>query len=98
MFGENPSTQMAGLVSSFKYEESNYMVSEEMEEYVLASSEAAYEYPGEQALMWFMAAGGGLYDGNDSCWWDQRKPSFNIHTCSDNNNWETTAIHMSIYK
>ena len=51
MFGENPSTQMAGLVSSFKYEESNYMVSEEMEEYVLASSEAAYEYPGEQALM-----------------------------------------------
>ena len=35
--GVNPSTQMSSLVSSFKYEESNYMVAEVLEEYALAS-------------------------------------------------------------
>ena len=32
------------------------MVAEAMEEYALASAEAAYEYPGEQAPMGFLAA------------------------------------------
>ena len=38
MLAGKPSTQMAGLGSSFKYEESNSMVAEEMEEYALASA------------------------------------------------------------
>ena len=46
MLVENPSTKMAGLGSSFQFEESNYMVTEEMEEYVLASADAAYEDTG----------------------------------------------------
>ena len=40
-----------------------------MEEYTLASTEAAYEDPGEQATMGFMTAGGGFHDGNTSHWW-----------------------------
>ena len=58
----NPSTQMDGSGSSFKYEESNSMEAEAMEEYALASAEADYEDPGEQAQMGFMAAGGGFHD------------------------------------
>ena len=42
MVSGNPSTQMSILGSSFKSEESNYMVAEAMEEYILASKEAAY--------------------------------------------------------
>ena len=34
------------------------MVAETMEEYLLASVEAAYKNPGEQAPMGFMASGG----------------------------------------
>ena len=41
-----PLTQMAGLGSSFQSEESNSVVAEAMEEYVLASAEAVYEDPG----------------------------------------------------
>ena len=47
---------MAVLGSSFQFEEINYMKAEAMEEYVLASAEAAYEDPGEQAPMGFLAA------------------------------------------
>ena len=39
MLGGIPSTQMAGLGSSFKYEEKNYVLEEAMKEYVLASAE-----------------------------------------------------------
>ena len=46
MLGGNPSTQMDGLFSSFQYGEIKYMVSEAVEEYLLASEEAAYEYRG----------------------------------------------------
>ena len=38
----NPSTQMSVLGSSFKYKESKSVVAEAMEEYILASAEAAY--------------------------------------------------------
>ena len=76
MLAGNPSIQMAFLVSSFQYEESNSMVAEAMEEYALACIEAACEYPGEQAPMGFMATGGGFYDGNASHWWDQKHPPF----------------------
>ena len=37
---------MAGLGSSFKYEESNSMIAESMEGYSLDSEEAAYEDTG----------------------------------------------------
>ena len=59
---------MAGLGSIFQSEESNYMVAETMEEYAFNSAEAAYEDPGEQAPMGFMAAWGGFHDGNYSNW------------------------------
>ena len=59
---------MVGLGSSFQYEESNYMVAEAMEEYALASAEAAYENPGKQAPMVFMEAGGRFHDGNAYHW------------------------------
>ena len=36
-----PSTQMAGLGSSFQYKERKYIVAEAMEEYALASAETA---------------------------------------------------------
>ena len=42
------------LSSSFKYEENNSMVAEIMVEYALASTEAANENLGEQALMVFL--------------------------------------------
>ena len=48
------------------------MVAEAMEEYALASAEAAYEDTMEQAPMGFMATGGGFHDGNVSHWWDQK--------------------------
>ena len=67
---------MSGLGSSFHYEESKYMISEAMEEYALASIEAAYEDPREHASMGFMAAGGGFKDGNISHWWYQKHSSF----------------------
>ena len=57
MLAVNHSIQMSGLVSSFQYEESNSMVMESMEQYSLASEEAAYEDPWERAPMGFMSAG-----------------------------------------
>ena len=60
---------MDGLGSRFKYEESNSMVAEAMEEYALAYEEEAYEdHPEEQEPMGFMATGGGFNDGNYSHW------------------------------
>ena len=47
---------MSGLGSSFQYEEINYMVAEATEEILLASAEAAYEDPGEQASLGSMAS------------------------------------------
>ena len=41
MIAGNPSTQMAGLGSSFQYKERKYIVAEAMEEYALASAEAS---------------------------------------------------------
>ena len=45
-----------------------------MEEYALASAEAAYEDPGEQAPMGFMATGVVFHDGNASHWWELKHP------------------------
>ena len=96
MLAENPSTQMYGLGSSFQYEEINSMTLEAMEEYALASAEVAYEEPGEQEPMIFMAAGGLFNDGNASHWRDHKHPSFISQTCSENTNWENADIHMSV--
>ena len=58
-----------------------------MEEYALASAEAAYEYPGEQAPMGFLAA---------SHWWDIKKNTFTSQTFSENTNWDTATVHISL--
>ena len=50
------------------------MLAEAMEDYALASKDAAYEDQGEQAQMGFMATGGGFHHGNVSHWWDRKHP------------------------
>ena len=80
MIGVSPSTKMSGLVSSFQYEEINYMVAKAMEEYASSSADVSYKDTGEHAPMGFMMAGGGFYDENASQWWDQKQPSFPSHT------------------
>ena len=67
-----------------------------MEEYALASTEAAYEGPREQASIGSMAKGGGFNYGNVSHWWYQKHSSFISYNCSNNTNWETAAVHMSV--
>ena len=46
------------------------MAAETMQEYSLASAETAYEDPGEQAPIGFMATEGVFDDLNASHWWD----------------------------
>ena len=58
MLGGNPSMQMSIFWVSFQAGENNYMMSEALEGYVLASVESAYEDTGQQAPMVFMASGG----------------------------------------
>ena len=72
MLAGNPSTQTDGFGSRFQYEESNYMVAEEMEEHALASAEAAYKYPGELTPIGFMVTGGVFHYENASHWWDKK--------------------------
>ena len=49
VLAENPSSKISVFGSIFQSEESNSMVAEAMEEYALASAEAAYEDQGGQA-------------------------------------------------
>ena len=58
MRGRCSSIQTSDLISRFKDETDNSMVAETMEEYALASAEAAYENPGKQAPMVFMESSG----------------------------------------
>ena len=46
--------------------------------------------------MGFMAAGGGFRDGDVYHWWYQKQPSFTIQTCSENTNWDTATVRMSV--
>ena len=47
--------------------------------------------------MGLMAPGGKFYDGNAAHWCDQTPPpSFPRQTCSENTNWETAAVQMSV--
>ena len=66
--------QMSEMVSSFKYEEYNPIMQESLEEYVLASSESAYEDPEEQAPMIFTDPGVELHYGKASHLQDQKQP------------------------
>ena len=68
VLGVDPSIKMNGLSSSFWSEEYNFMRLKALEEYTLDAAEAAYEEPGEQAPIVFMASWGGFNDGNASHW------------------------------
>ena len=72
------------------------MMSEALEEYELSSAESVFEDPNQQAQMEFMASGGEFHYGNTSHWADQKRHTFPRSTYSDNNNWGTTAICMSV--
>ena len=96
MLEGNLSTKMIGLGSISQSEESNYTVAEAMEEYLLASTEAAYGYPGEQAPMVCIASGGGFQYRSYYHWWEQKHPSFPSQNFSENTNWETASRHMSM--
>ena len=68
-----------------------------MEEYALASAEAAYENPGEQAPMGFMAPGGEIQGSeNTPPWMNRKRSSFPSLPGNDNTNWETAAVNMSV--
>ena len=54
----------------FQYKENKCMVEKELEEYELESVESAYEDPGENAKIGFMASGGAFHDVNDYHWAD----------------------------
>ena len=76
----------------------NYMLMETMEEHVLASVEEAYENPGEQAPMGFMASGGEIQiSKNTSPGMDWKRLSFPSPTGNKNTNWDTAVVHMSVY-
>ena len=63
---------------------------------MLASAEGADEDPGKQMPMVIMASGGVFNYGNSSNWWNQRHHSFPNQTCSENTNWETAVVCMSV--
>ena len=46
--------------------------------------------------MEFMELGGEFHDRNASQWADQKNPSFTGSIYSDNTNWETAAVWMSV--
>ena len=73
------------------------MVEGKMEEYELASAEAAYENSGEQAPMVFVASGGYIQvSENTSSWMDLKRSYFPSLTGTKNTNWDTMDVHMSV--
>ena len=48
--------------------------------------------------MGFMASGGEFHYGNDSRWPNWKHPSFTRLIYSDNTNWYTAAVNMSVSK
>ena len=68
-----------------------------MKEYALASKEENYEDPGQQEPIIFMASEGEFNDvRNASFWEDKKNPSFTRLTYSDDTNWYTKAVCMSV--
>ena len=86
------------LGGSFQDGDNNYMISDALEEYAKASAEAAYEDPGNNVIMGFMTPGGYFNDRHTSHWADQKQPSFTSSIYSDNTNWETAYMCMSLVK
>ena len=73
------------------------MVAERMEEYALASSEEAYESTGEQELIGFMELGREIQGSeNTPPWMDRKRSSLPSLTGTNNTNWETAAVHLSV--
>ena len=69
------------------------MATETMEEYSLASEEAAYENPGEQAPMGFMASGREIQGSeNNPPWMDRKCSSFTSLTGTENTNWDNASV------
>ena len=88
---------MAVLGSIFKSEENIFLSAETLEEYALASTEAAYVNTGEQALIGLMGLGGEIQvSENISPWIDREHSSFPYMTGTNNANWETADMHMSV--
>ena len=52
----------------------------------------------EQVPMGFMASGGRFNDGNTSNWLYQKRPSFPNQTFSENTNWDTASVCISVAK
>ena len=88
---------MASLIIIIQAEENKFMVAETMDEYALASAEATYENPGEQAPMGFVESGGKIQGSeNTYLWMDQKRSSFLSLTGTNNTNWETSSVHISV--
>ena len=63
---------------------------------MLSSDKEVHEDPGQQEPMGFMASEGEFHDGNDAHWADQKQTSFTSPTNSENTNWETAEVCMSV--
>ena len=75
------SIKKSGLISRFQSEGKIYMVAETLEDYALASSEAAYENLGEQEPMGLMAVGREIQvSENTPPWMDCKHSSFPSRT------------------
>ena len=68
-----------------------------MGDYALASAEAAYDNPGEQAPMGIMALGGEIQGSeNESPRMDRKRLFYPSPTGTDNTRWDTEDICMSM--
>ena len=60
-------------------------------------AEASYENPGQQSAMGLIDLGGEIQGSeNTPPWMDQKRSSFPSLTGTDNTNWDTVAICMSM--
>ena len=97
MPGGTPLIKTAGLSGSFQYEGNNSVVAETLEEYELASAEAAYENRGEQAPIVFMELYGEIQGSENTPPLMERKLlSLPFLTGTENSRWYTAAVCMSI--
>ena len=98
IFGRNTLIKIYGLGSSFKHEEYNSIMLKEPQYHVLASADAAYEDPEQHATMRLMSSGEEFHDENASHLAYQKQTSFTRSTYSENTNWETASMCMSLEK
>ena len=73
------------------------MVAETMGDCTLASAEAAYENPWEQAPMGFMESSVEIQGSeNTPPWMDRKRSYFTSLNGTENTNWKTAAVCMSM--